>query len=406
MFVQLARLMQKEEHLVRGGGAVRRAAGEGFGPLALHPRQVADLLETAWLDVQNCAIGVDQDWAVPGVGLPTWCAGGCGTWIDNAPAYFDLIHRQRVPGIRIPCRFDHLIYAYLIENTRIYEVMMRVLSEFVHGERLGVLQDPLAQVWAATTEALFYAPQDPLGISGLVTWVRPDPRASRRNAYWRMFGVPLVHNGPRDEPYPFHRPSASNTAFVSTLEEFMREVWRGIENANNQVGPKSTDDAAIATLAQRLGSMLRDRRQAGTLAREEFVHVATMAWFHLTVMGNSPIVRELRAVADTPEGRLRKMAQHVGLPVPVVAENFFELAPLMSRLLIMIEARAFDITANAPLLYLPGPIRDDMMMIISNWSQATGRDMKARKVVTTSRRPVAVVSAPSGLRAAATLAPV
>jgi hypothetical protein len=34
--------------------------------------------------------------------------------------------------------WDHLIYAYMIENTRIYEIFRRVLLEFLHGEKLGV----------------------------------------------------------------------------------------------------------------------------------------------------------------------------------------------------------------------------------------------------------------------------
>lgn len=31
----------------------------------------------------------------------------------------------------------HLIYAYMIENTRIYEIFERVIYEYFHGERLG-----------------------------------------------------------------------------------------------------------------------------------------------------------------------------------------------------------------------------------------------------------------------------
>ena len=34
--------------------------------------------------------------------------------------------------------WDHLIYAYMIENTRIYEVFSRVVEEYMHGEKLGV----------------------------------------------------------------------------------------------------------------------------------------------------------------------------------------------------------------------------------------------------------------------------
>jgi hypothetical protein len=34
--------------------------------------------------------------------------------------------------------WDHLIYAYMIENTRIYGIFRCVLREFLHGEKLGM----------------------------------------------------------------------------------------------------------------------------------------------------------------------------------------------------------------------------------------------------------------------------
>ena len=37
-----------------------------------------------------------------------------------------------------PGLWDHLIYAYMVENTRVYEIFRRVLEEYAYGERLGV----------------------------------------------------------------------------------------------------------------------------------------------------------------------------------------------------------------------------------------------------------------------------
>src|SRR5262245_25423519 len=50
-------------------------------------------------------------------------------------------------------RWDHLIYAYMIENTRVYEIFRRVLHEFLHGEKLGT-PIPESQRWLRTTEEL------------------------------------------------------------------------------------------------------------------------------------------------------------------------------------------------------------------------------------------------------------
>ena len=38
----------------------------------------------------------------------------------------------------LPSLWHHLIYAYIIEQTRAYEIFERVLFEFLHGEVLEV----------------------------------------------------------------------------------------------------------------------------------------------------------------------------------------------------------------------------------------------------------------------------
>ena len=62
---------------------------------------------------------------------------------------------------RTGVRWDHLIYAYMIENTRIYEIMGRVIYEFLHGEKLGAPTSPATQLWLRSTEELFYRDPPP-----------------------------------------------------------------------------------------------------------------------------------------------------------------------------------------------------------------------------------------------------
>src|SRR5690606_2743496 len=109
-----------------------------------------------------------------------------------------------------------------------------------------------------------------------------------RNAYYRMFGMDLIHGKDNGQVYPYDKAKASNTEFVATFEEFLREVWVAIANLNNQTGENPTDEAAIFNLAVRLHDQLRARRQGGNLAREEFDAVSMMSWLHLTVSFNSP----------------------------------------------------------------------------------------------------------------------
>jgi hypothetical protein len=292
--------------------------------------------------------------------------------------------------------WDHLIYAYMIENTRIYEIFRRVLREFLHGEKLGVpgtlpgtspiVETAESQRWLRTTEELFYRDPPSFFISTITSHVRPDIQATRRNAYQRRFGMDLNHGTEDNKPYSYAKADAANNGFASTFEEFLREVWVGMENVKNTSGANPTDDAKIADLAERLYDMLRTRREAGNLSREEFDSVAMMDWLRLTVDTDNidlPIIQDLRAQATSPEERLFKIAERVGLPAHGLSKNYFDIADSISRILIEIETGAFNTRAAAPALYTStggGDPEEAMRTIIRHWSIITGREMKARRV--------------------------
>lgn len=193
----------------------------------------------------------------------------------------------------------------------------------------------------------------------------------------------LNHGTDDGKPYPFIRSEAANTEFVPIFEEFLREVWIGIEQLRNTSGANPTDDAKIADLVETLHDMLTSRRINGNLSREEFVYVSMMSWFHLTVEFNSPIVVSLRAEASSPEQRLFKIAQRVGLPAHGLSKSYFDIADPISRVLILIETGAYNTPEAAPAFYSDGPLQGAMKTIIRHWSIITGREMKARKVLTT-----------------------
>jgi hypothetical protein len=284
-----------------------------------------------------------------------------------------------------PVLWDHLIYAYMIENTRIYEIFRRVIHEFLHGEKLGVPGSAESQRWLRTTEELFYRDPPPFFITAITGYMRPDIQATRRNAYQRMFGMDLNHGTDDNKPYPYVKAEAANKEFVATFEEFLREVWVGMENFNNSSGANPKDDAKIADLAEKLYNMLRTRRQTGNLSREEFVFVSMLSWFHLTVDNSLPIIDDLRAQATSPEERLFKIAQRVGLPAHGLSKSYFDIADSISQILIQIETGTFNTPAAVPALYTPavGGPEEAMRTIIRHWSIITGREMKARKVAPT-----------------------
>jgi hypothetical protein len=384
----------------------RRFAGEiPDGALALfrcHPLELSTLLEVAW---QRRAHHVGTElgdparrsdirpipdfWLEPfrnaaGIQPPTGQNGQpedlTDTTLENAFGFLDPNNQARG---RRSTLWDHLIYAYMIENTRIYEIFRRVLYEFLYGEKLGI---PLAdaQHWLRNTEELFYRDPPSFSITAITSYIRADLRASRRNAYQRMFGMDLNHGTDDGQPYPYVRAEAANNEFVPTFEEFLREVWIGIEHLSNTSGANPTDDAKIADLVEKLHDMLTSRRVSGNLSREEFFFVSMMSWFHLSVeVPESPIVQSLRAEAASPEQRLFKIAQRVGLPAHGLSKSYFDIADTISRVLILIETGAYLSPDAAPAFYSTGPLQNAMKTIIRHWSIITGREMKARRVATT-----------------------
>jgi hypothetical protein len=386
MFRQLATWYETKNPGTSGAGKV----------FELHPLQLTRFLEEMWL--MRAGPAAKPSPAVPPALYGVEASSGLESELMTVPEdiYPTSLSAEVAPGkeggkgAKIPWR--HLMYAYLIENTRAFEIFRRVLEECVHGERLDV-PSPEGQAWLRTTEALFYSDPHPGQVPAVTSNIRPDARAVRRNAYYRLLGIDLNHGYDDGKPYPYVKPAAANREFVPLLEEFMREVWRGIENFTNTSGPNSTDDAAIAELGAALADVLTVRRRNGALSREEFAAVAAMSWFHLTLMSDTPIVLDLKAAATSPEERLRKLGERVGLPCHPKSEQYFAMADAISQILLAIEARQFANPTGVASLYAGDPpppappnlIRANMMTIIAQWSIATGRDMKARKVVVTER---------------------
>jgi hypothetical protein len=275
----------------------------------------------------------------------------------------------------------HLMYAYLIENTRVVEICERILREALHDETFGVLSEA-SHRWLRTTEDLFFRDGSSSLIRSVTSWARSDLRASRANAYYRMFGMETNHGGADGKPYAFTRPASANTEFVRTLVDWLRELWRGYQNATNVSGPTATDPGAIDELTNRLKTMLHARRQSvpgqSNLAREELVFVSMLSWFDLTVSFDSPIVTDLKANGTTPEERLRRLGERVKLPAHSRSRSFFILAQNLPLLLMVVEEGLVDSQDDQLLLYRDeGSLRTAVLNVITHWSMATGQDLKA-----------------------------
>jgi hypothetical protein len=355
-----------------------------------HPLEITALLERGWsaqLDDKTVTLGFPDNRSdiyglFPQIPSTTTQPVAATTIPAMAlPGRMSIVLDNETPlrGIR----WDHLIYAYMIEQTRIYEIFRRVVQEFSFGEKLGPLATE-TQLWLRNTEELFYRDPPPFSITNVSSHIRSDMRASRRNLYQRMFGMELNHGTDENAPYPYPKAEAANNEFVATFEELLREVWVGITNRDNSSGTKATDNSKIEELAKKLRDMLITRRQNGMISREEFFFVSMMSWFHMTVENNDfPVIKDLRANGASAEQRLFKIAQMVGLPAHGLSRNYFEIAEPLSALLIAIESGVLHENGAARALYdptAPNTLADTMNKIITHWSIVTGHDIKAGKV--------------------------
>lgn len=356
--------------------------------LAAHPYPLARLMERVWLEYQAVAPApAPLDLRMPPV---LFSNEGNGGLIDRVPLGLPVV------GMPYVTPWDHLIYAYFVENTRAFEICKNIVREYVIGERLSAPSaNPEALVWVRTTEALFLRDASLFPIGDLVSHARPDFAATRRNAYFRVFGMDLNHGADDGRPYAYEKPEAANRDFVRLFEDLLAAVWLARANRNNGIGTNPTDEPAIARTVTLLQELLNLRKQGGVLRREEFVIVSMMSWFHLTMSFNSPIVNLLNANATTPGERLIRAGQRVGISAHPRSREFFELAEDMSILLRLIESGMLSSPVTVQWLWEAwSPLAPIIDNIVNLWSLVTGRELKSvatRVAGTSPQLPAPVV---------------
>jgi hypothetical protein len=347
------------------------------------PRDAA--LQVLSADPLDLILHMEQLWELsqPWGSLPVAPAARQMFW--NAGAFVSYLP---VPGRPA---WDHLGYSYALENTRIIQILKRVVREYRAGEALGIPK-PETRRWLDATEALLFGAANPFASWLSTSAVRPDAEAVRRNAYWRLLGLDLAFGDDRNQAAAYDRAATANTGFVQLLEELLYELWRAMSNEHNIAGENASDDDRIFRLAEELCYVLRSRRQKNAIGREEAAAALALGWAELTVAFNTPVVSDLGVEASSAAARLQLMGEKVGLPAHSKSAAFFPMAPALSKLLSVLEEGVVTGPDVAWVLYLEtkptgataDPIGSESRRVITEWSAATGRDLKARS------RPVAV----------------
>jgi hypothetical protein len=289
----------------------------------------------------------------------------------------------------------HLMYSYLIENTRIAQIFERLLTLYHAGEDIGItngFEDAFR--WIINTEYLFFKPSNSYSMKNITSLLRPDFEASRRNAYYRMFGMDLAFgraNDPNSAGYNYVKPRATNSQFIPMFEQFLSEIWQAYINVLNTSGVNTTDINNLVDLADKIKELLDARRGDSTnyttqnLSREEYSSCFMMTWYHFIVSYDSPLVQFLKCEGPTADDRLGKIGLKVGVPAHSKCKALFDLAGPTADVLKVLENRAsvfHDPTQFSALIQSKGtlspyaPFLDDIVLMINNWEKATGHRIK------------------------------
>ncbi|HXP10416.1 MAG TPA: hypothetical protein VN828_18080 [Acidobacteriaceae bacterium] len=387
----------------------RQLVGNGANVIAninslftYHPLQLSALVETVWLNRNNAANSPttapfvpwapEVAWQILNANFFTGYDWTGGTPVPIAPPATFVAPSdqpglgQKVLGLPLnSTNWDHMIYAYIIENTRIFEIFSKVLETYMFTEQLET-PSPASQLFWRNIEFLILGDAVPSMLWTTSSRMRRDEVADRLTSYFWMFGIDLSHAAQVAASHPYQKPAAANRDFIPTFESFGREVWRGIINAKNTSGANDSDAAVIATLARRLYDMMGTRRINGNLSREEFRAVAVMSYLHMAVMFDSPAVVDLKATASSPEMRLQKIAERVGMTAHPNSKPFFDLAAPFSQLMQGIETGTFNQPAGAQLLFKPpSAVSANAETVIDQYSLATGHDLKSQPVSSVPR---------------------
>jgi hypothetical protein len=341
-------------------------------------------------DPLDLFLHIEQVWnaanpppVIPGLGLPARTAmTGGGQFAGFAPP----------PGARA---WDHLAYSYVLENTRVVQILRKVVRGFRSGESLGIAK-PETQRWLDATEALLFGTANPFARWVSTSLVRPDSEAQRRNAYYLDMGVELAFGTEDNQPPSYEKASTANTAFIPLLEELLFELWQAIMNVRNLVGANASDDDRIFRLAEALQYELTAHRQFGALAREELAAATLLGWAELTFDYNSPIVSDTGSQGTNEATRLQSIGGKVNMAPHSKSSALFSMAAPLSLFLRTVESGIVSGPEFAWVLYLeapppgpppqPEPIGAQSRRVITEWASATGRDLKARAKPAETRR--------------------
>ena len=297
----------------------------------------------------------------------------------------------------------HLIYAYLMENTRMYQIFEKLIFLYLNDEEIGVVSasntdHQKAFQWIHNTESLFFKHLSNNNFRNITRQIRSNQEAVRRNAYYRLFAMDLAFESGGGGEY--YKAKMANSEFIFLFEQFLTEVWQAYINAKNAVGANTTDYQKLVDMVTKLREILLARRGAtGTiqlsqyrfmnLSREEYASVGLFSWLYNIISYDSPLIIFLGCQANTSAERLIKIGKKVKIEAHAKSQGLIDLSIPTATILRMIEFGTLEVPSwlqqsiesqtptGAPIATTEQSLAlVDMLTIINNWEKATGHRIK------------------------------
>lgn len=291
----------------------------------------------------------------------------------------------------------HIIYAYLIENTRIHQIFEQLIVMYQRGEELGITNDYKGAFrWINSTEYLFFRQSGVRNHRNVTSTLRPDSEGNRRNAYHRLLGMDLAFGDRENKSptYPYFKPKTSNGDFIVLFEQFLSEVWHAYINADNKAGVNTTDLTNIKDLVKKIQELFKARRGSAdnyafrNLSREEYSACFMLNWFHFAITDDKFELLQFLGCTGASQGdRLTKIGKRVGIPAHSKCQALLDLAIPTANILKLIEDPADELHSNLDAIISSKSSKigtaytllNDIILVINNWEKATGHKIKNRE---------------------------
>jgi hypothetical protein len=278
-------------------------------------------------------------------------------------------------GHAVPSSWDHLIYAYMIESTRVCEIFRKLSALYKSGAQLPPPSIASRQFWFMADSVILSPPQ------AICVWTgasrTPEEEEASRHALYRNTFAREFSGADENRRAGFAQSSTPD--FFAKFEAFLGEAWRGIVQARSPQAQRDTNHQKLASLAMDLSNQLVTMRERTSLTLEEFRAVAIASMLHVVVSVNSQVVNDLGANAVSSAERLALMGKKCGIAPSPRAPALFEISRPLSVILRALESGAFNDVPGARFLCSNGNLQDLFETAIGLYNEAVGKDLTARK---------------------------